>query len=236
MRVIRRTPTFLWALLLAALYIGVAGLAPAFWLKAHYWKIPWRPMFWTAVIIATLLLPSLYLLSRGRRFFLKAIGTGWLILSIMLMAVSLDDRNVALGFYGIMHAAFCLGVWSWLKKCVNEVYFEPGVSWYQQFPLPIAGLECEVQAQEQKKTFRVGRVDRTGVFIFSPSLKPIQIEPQNLVNLKLSYRGNEMRCRGIPIRELGQSQGWGLKFTGMSIDEEKLLGDFVESLRGEGHA
>ena len=87
---------------------------------------------------------------------------------------------------------------------------------------------------------KVSRIDDQGAFVFAGGATGIfRLRRRAQAEMIFSYRDQAIKCRGIPIRSLEERSGSavaiGFQFRGMSPDARKELGDFVETLRGEGH-
>jgi hypothetical protein len=215
--------------------------------RAPWWRLPYQqigmaciPAFVVCVIISILLL-------KGRRigWYVVAGLYGFWFLSIGLMALRLHYPS--LGIYGLSLGAGMLAHLAWLNHELGRSYVDPRMHWYEGLPQSIPGLACEIRqerhGQEEKTQYRISRLDREGVFVFrdhSRGSAP-QVEkfgkPEN-VELHLSFREKQARCVGVPVcvlDRMGTESIVGFKFRDMSADSRKLLGDFVEALKGEGY-
>lgn len=163
-----------------------------------------------------------------------ACGFVWTVIS-GLAAIRLHSS--ALGFFTVFLGAFFVFYYFWLRIELGRSYVAPHMSWYQGLPAPLPGLECELGSNTEKTLFRVNRIDREGAFIFSQ--KPAELESLSDQNeLIFVFRNKRIRCSGQAVSALvrgSKRRGYGLQFKGMSADARKILGDFIETLKGEGY-
>lgn len=226
-----------------ALCVPLAALEVIIVKRAPWWRLPYQqigivcaPAFVLCVILSILLL-------RGRKFGLYAaafFGVAWFV-SNGWMALRLHYPS--LGIFALVLGGLTLAHLAWLQLELSRSYIDPQLHWYEGLPQPVPGLACEIRNESQKDEYRVARLDREGVFIFRDNLKfkqasePRFAKAENL-EMKLSYRDRHVRCTGVPVRVLnrmGAESVIGFKFRDMSADSRKVLGDFVEALKGEGY-
>jgi hypothetical protein len=106
------------------------------------------------------------------------------------------------------------------------------MSWYEDLPRAIPEVLC---AYGDKIGLRVCRLDADGAFIFS-NKDALAVKSGDHAVLTFGFRDKAVECHGVPVRVLRGDRGIGFQFRGMSPDAKKKLGDFIEILRGEGHA
>jgi hypothetical protein len=114
----------------------------------------------------------------------------------------------------------------------------PGAT-HDNFP----GLMCELtNSSESEKSqppqkLRVARIDQDGVFLMSEPGGIFRLRRDQEAEMMFSYREKRILCRGqaVSVLDPDEAVAAGFQFGGMSADAEKELGDFVETLRGEGH-
>lgn len=147
------------------------------------------------------------------------------------------DRNFPLALLGAILPIFQLLYIVWLRVEHGRSFYDPGVKWYHGSPRPIPGLHCDLGTSDP---FRVSALDRQGIFVYREAggSAPEWIGVRQPREITLSFRDQRVSCRCIPVRSLhrdGIFRGVGLRFSGMSPDARKRLGDFVETLKGEGY-
>jgi hypothetical protein len=161
---------------------------------------------------------------------LQTVAALWILISFW-MALRIGVTSLA--FFGLGLLFFWGLVLALTHRELRRSFLDPRISWYQGLPQPISGVKCRIGDDE----FRVGRLDREGVFIFRErAFGPAGKEKQT--PLHFQFRDKEVACSGSPIRALirqGKTYGIGLRFAGMTPDARKKLGDFVETLKGEGY-
>lgn len=232
-----------------ALCVPLAAFEVILVKRAPWWRLPYQqigfvcaPVFVACVILSILLL-------KGRRigWYATAVLDGFWFLSIGWIALRLHYPS--LGIFGLILGGVMLAHLAWLKLELGRSYIDPRMHWYEGLPQSVPGLACEVRPQaeraerSQKDEYRVSRLDREGVFVFrdNSSATAHRAEkfgkPEN-VELLLSFREKQARCVGVPVcvfDRMGSESIVGFKFRDMSADSRKLLGDFVEALKGEGY-
>ncbi|MFL5815261.1 MAG: hypothetical protein ACJ763_16920 [Bdellovibrionia bacterium] len=226
-----------------ALCVPLAAFEVILVKRAPWWRLPYQqigyvcvPVFVVSVIISILLL-------KGRRI-------GWYALAVLASFWFLSNGWMALrlhypslGIYGLVLGGLMLAHLSWLKLELGRSFIDPKMHWYEGLPQPVPGLNCEINLQSERNEYRVARLDREGVFVFRDNSRGTTptgekfVKPEN-VELLLSFREKQTRCVGVPVcvfNRMGSESVIGFKFRDMSADSRKLLGDFVEALKGEGY-
>ena len=204
--------------------------------RAPWWKLPYASIGLWSGVVAAICLPVVYWIWRGRRRALggiAAFGGLWCILSAW---VTVRTGAPGLGFFTLFLCAYWLSVGFWIHLEMGQTFFDPGLRWYESLPKPLPGLRCELKQDTFASEFRVSRLDSSGVFLFAQAESCTGLRPGKTAELVLHYRDRQVTCTGFPIRILDQNAGAGIRFSGMTADARKSLGDFVEILRGEGHA
>lgn len=204
--------------------------------QAPWWRLPYArigfaclPAFLICLVVAALLM-------RGRElgFYFGAASSAVWVFGVGLSAIRL--HNISLGFFTLFLGLYLFLLLVWIRIELGRSFFDPKMRWYQGLPSPVPGLECELADPAQAgSAFRVSRLDREGAFIFRDSPDPL---PKKVRQLVFSFRDHQIRCQGIVIRSFqhrGGQEGLGFQFTGMTPDARKTLGDFVETLKGEGY-
>ncbi|MDR3605931.1 MAG: hypothetical protein P4M08_00960 [Oligoflexia bacterium] len=139
-------------------------------------------------------------------------------------------HDVALGLYLILSSALAVGWSLWTLNELERSFFDPRLRWFQGLPKPIPGIECEIGDHR----VRVSRLDREGAFVYSDRDRV----PDNIGQISFVFRDRRINCHGVAVRTLDRVRprsGVGIQFREMSADSRKVLGDFVESLKGEGY-
>ncbi len=226
-----------------ALCVPLAAFEVILVKRAPWWRLPYQQIGMVCAPVAVLCLILSVLLLRGRKvgLYLTAFfGSIW-FLSNGWMALRLHYPS--LGIFALMLGGLSFAYLAWLKLELSRSYVDPQMHWFEGLPQPVPGLACEIRADDQRSEFRVARLDREGVFIFrdnsrgerAPARKFTQADNHELF---LSFRDRHVRCVGVPVRifsRMGTESIIGFKFRDMSADSRKLLGDFVEALKGEGY-
>ena len=92
----------------------------------------------------------------------------------------------------------------------------------------------ELKKEKQEVRFKICHLDREGVFLYRP--ESIVLSQMKKLELELTYKTAKTRIYADVIRIFGKNQGFGLRFYYPSRDAVKEMGDFVELIKGEGHA
>ena len=225
-----------------ALSIPLAGVDAVLTERSPWWRLPYQSAGYAMIAAGVSCLPVLCGLLRGKRWTvhaLEVLGVAW---SLFGLYGAIRAQEPLLGLFAVFCMGYWLGLSMWLRHEMDRSYFNSRVRWYQRAPKPIPGLECCLAAESSMIGLRVSRLDDDGVFVFSdraitgvvPSSSPGFARGKS-TGFQLSYRDRQVKCHGFPIVALPSNAGYGFQFGGMSADERKILGDFVEILRGEGH-
>jgi hypothetical protein len=95
---------------------------------------------------------------------------------------------------------------------------------------------------ERRAGFQVCNLDRDGAYLFVADnaevadFLPNESGNNEKMDLVFRFRDREIRCAGTPVSRLSRAAGGGFQFRGLSPDAQKDIGDFIETLRGEGYA
>lgn len=237
MRVISTSPSFRAAVGSLILFVPLAGFETLLASRMPWWNLPFRSIAWSAGIAALFCIPLGIAFLRGSAWvhgLAVAIAVTWVAFSAGL---SIRLRHPGLGYFVLFLGVSCYLILGWIRRELGRSFFDPNLSWYQGLPKGIPGLSCELSDGEIRTSWRVGRIDREGVFIFSESARPPGFAKSNRGNRELlfRFRDREMRCAGVAMRELGWTAGAGFRFAGFTLDQKKEMGDFIEALRGEGY-
>jgi hypothetical protein len=247
MRVIHKTPGIrtLKALLLAVPVL--AALQVQFQANLEFWRVPAA-----ATLRAFLLgLPVLFffssLLSRASRW----LSPTWRIFLVswfgFLLVESLVEGKIPLAFFALLIGL--LGhLWdSGAGRELSKSYIDSGLRWYESSPPGIAGLSCTVNGVAMS----VARLDLDGAFLFSKSTALRAVDKEAPARWQLSFHresdGKVVNVLGELVRAVHPRrrdiqrvprdfQGVGIRFIEKDLDRLKDLGDFIEQLRGGGHA
>jgi hypothetical protein len=209
---------------------------------APWWRLPYLSI---AIASAPVILAYVivgWALLRGKRlgyYLVKILSGAWLLQSGW-MAIHL--RNVSLGFFALFLGVLLLSFIAWIRVELNRSFFNPRIRWFEGLPKPIPGLECELLSESDRPVLRVNRIDREGAFLFCEPRQDdqgaVKLNNREAREILFSFRDRKVQCRGVAIRVLnrmGAQTGVGIQFTDMSLDARKMLGDFVETLKGEGY-
>jgi hypothetical protein len=209
--------------------------------RAPWWRLPYRSITVWSIAVFFICLPMAVWLMRGKRIALNLaqffLGM-WLLLNT-IVAVRL--RNPTLGFFTLLLLALFGAILFWLTHELRRSFLDPRLRWYQGLPKPLPGLTCRVLAGEQELDCRVSRLDREGAFVFRSgarvndrgSMSTLRTDVKS--DLTFIFRERTVRCEAFPMIVLDGDQGAGFQFHGLAPDLRKQLGDFIETLKGEGH-
>lgn len=233
MRVILVPGRLRLAALMLFLCVPLAGIETVVATRAPWWRLPYPAIgMWSASAFLMALPLSVWLM-RGRgwaRGVTEALLVLWLALSAWF---ALRTRNPGLGFLTVaLIAAF--GAWvTWIRRELGRSFFDPRMHWFQGLPRPLPGLTCRVALADRELDCQVSRIDREGAFVFSSSPGALRASARS--ELTFRFRERSVRCVGVPVRALTDGLGAGFQFQGLAPDLRKQLGDFIETLKGEGY-
>lgn len=188
-----------------------------------------------SLLPALALISLAFLVSRGMRPSLtlfNVLAISWSLGSLLL---ALHLQSIAMGFLTLLLSSYSFLSALALRSALNQSYIDPKMKWYQGSPQAIHGLKCELKNLETTLELSVSQLDRVGAFIFSPSLQEIDWNKKNTSEMIFRFKNKEVHCKGKPARILKTRIGAGYRFSEMTVDMQKKLGDFVEALRGEGY-
>lgn len=240
MRVISAPRGLKWAAAAVFLTVPIAAIESMVMARAPWWALPVRSMeiaaAWAlgiSIILSILLLQA----RRGLHLALLGIGALWVLLSVLM---AIRTHNPGMGFFSIFLAVYFGLLTSWVKHEFCRSFFNPAMAWFEGAPRSIPALACEIVSGEQTTALKVSRLDEEGAFVFiggprKTLAKKIPLRKQRL-ELLFRFRDQEVSCHAIPMLFFKRSsEGVGLRFDGNTPDQRKKLGDFIETLRGEGY-
>jgi hypothetical protein len=214
--------------------------------RTPWWKLPYELMGAWSLAVALLCLPLAVWVLQGRKWALRlaaALATAWCLVSFV---AAFRLKNPTLGFFALGLIVYWLVLLSWLRHELSRSFFDPRMRWYQGLPEIIPGLKCQLALPEDRRAeLKVSRLDSDGAFVVAESSSGFfGLHPSEEAEMIFMFREKQVRCSGRPVRALetgdGRVMAAGFQFTSsgeraMSADARKELGDFVETLRGEGH-
>ncbi len=200
-----------------------------------WWRLPYQSMvIWSSAVLLICCALVAWLV-RGNRWALRMTTTFFSVWLALNVWIAVRTHNPALGYLTLLLLGLFGMMTFWLSREISRSFFDPQTQWYQGLPKPLPGLECHVTTGEGVTPFRVSRLDREGVFVFSETGRLTVLKAGQMAELLFKFREREVRCRGTPIRALQDGAGAGFQFSNMAPDMRKQLGDFIETLRGEGY-
>ena len=243
---LKRSPQF--RLVLASLYLLplITLLHAAFSVELEMWRLPlasWVRSFLSGV---PFLLLMRYLIVKDS-FLAKPV---WNLLSLGFAGAvfwrAFVAEKVMLAFFGLLWVAIAY-IWAIrFHREKSRSYMSSGLKWYESQPVEIPHLSVEFNGGR----YRVARLDQEGVFVFGgemdsiaefrtktgPAEVTIRQESSGMSVNVLGEIAQEVHPRRGALNSEGHRlYGLGVRFVDPSVDRRKVLGDFVEKLRGEGH-
>ncbi len=209
--------------------------------RAPGWNLPYRrAIYWaTAYSLIAFPLVSWILAAKRLAFFIALVlGAIWILTSASL-AIRLNFPS--LGFFTVGLFGLLVAQLYWIRVELNRSFLDPGIHWYQGLPSRVPGLFCNLGDIGQEVELRVSRIDLDGAFVFC---KPTEVDKVQLmgelalhsrISVTLRFRDRVVQSLARPILVIDRGMGLGIQFMQMSADSKKEVGDFVESLRGEGY-
>jgi hypothetical protein len=235
MRMIRVPRGLRWAAFFLLLTIPLSAVQALLVSGAPWWDLPLHRMGASAITAAILYVPLAVSLWRGKQwaYWLMCMSASiWILLSLVNLVFT---KSFWLAIDSSVLVLYWLGTWLWIRTELKRSYFDPKVSWYEGLPEAIPGIECELGPEENGSALRVCRLDRQGVFAFGNVPLAANWVRSARIPVRLQFRNAQLSVEAEPIRIFGKNQGFGLRFRNLDADSKKLLGDFVERLRGEGY-
>lgn len=219
--------------------IPLAAIETVIVTRAPWWHLPYRSIGIWSFAVLLICLPLIAWLIRGKRwalFLTSQFFATWLILNVWVAG---RMRHPVLGFYTLFLLAFFGLVFFWLRHELGRSFFDPRLKWYHGMPKPLPGLNCTVSWGDGEVSCRVSRLDREGAFIFrnlTGERSPLsKLRPGIRSELTFFFRERQVKCTAMPMRALEGNEGVGFQFLGLAPDTRKQLGDFIETLKGEGY-
>jgi len=200
--------------------------------RAPWWALPVRSMETSALwalgisaVVALLLLRG----ARGVYWIIVASGALWVFFGAL---VAIRTRNPGMGFLTIFVGVYFGLLTSWVRYEFGRSFFDPAMSWFEGAPRPIPAIACDLMVGDKSLRMKVSRLDEEGAFLFGKKI----VKTAQKTELLFRFRDREIRCTGIPMIAFKRaSEGVGFRFEGNTPDQKKDLGDFIETLRGEGY-
>jgi len=183
-------------------------------------------------------------LFRGKRWALDLLTGGALVWLVTGAWTAIRMRHTGLGLFTIALAPVFLSLYLKLKQEMSRSFFDPMMSWYQGMPKTLPHIKCRLAWDHLDVECKVGRVDREGAFLFctqtpegtGSGLAPLSsLTKKTNARLTLQFREREVSCNARPMVTGREGQGAGLRFVDIAPDAGKQLGDFIETLKGEGY-
>jgi hypothetical protein len=232
MRVVSLPLKLKMAAIVLLLAIPFAGLETVLVAKAPWWHLPLHSIEIWCLATAMLVVPLISWILAGRGWAVKVTGVAGIVWCVLSAWVSIRTRDTVLALFTVSLGLAWYLYFQWLKRETGRSYFDPRISWYQSLPKPLSGVVCKLASGDKAREVRVSRIDHDGAFLFS---ERGGIAMKDVLALVFSFRGREIHCRANAVKLMDDGMGAGVRFVGMSPDERKELGDFLEMLRGEGH-
>ncbi len=209
--------------------------------RSPWWRIPVESMKASGLLAFVLFAPLALTLLRARRWALTVSTILALIWCAGTAWMAVRDKNTSLGFFLLGLVTYWIVQLYWVKFELGRSFLDPGFRWFQGVPEAIPGLKAMVGRGSNGQTFKVSRIDQDGAYLFFRETAVetfVAIDPKIVTQVSLAFRNRQLSFDGrwVSLFDRGQgARGMGLQFEGLSPDAKKDLGDFIESLRGEGH-
>jgi hypothetical protein len=214
--------------------IPLAAISVLLSRNASLWRMPVVELAYVCGFAALSVLILGWRIVRGGQFAFLLVGSAGTLWVLGSLVSAIRFHNVVMAVFSIVLAAL-FTVWiAWTRHEFGRSFFDPRMKWFQGLPKPIPGLECELTSEQGTAKVRVSRIDREGAFLYSDAASM----PERFDQITFLFRDRRISCAGIPVRILDrvrERSGVGIQFRNMSPDSRKTLGDFVESLKGEGY-
>jgi hypothetical protein len=182
---------------------------------------------WVAVLVSVFSTLAILHGKKSGVFFAAGVWAATLAWGFL---AALRFHDAGFGLYLIAVSALIFSWASWTLHELGRSFFDPQLHWFQGLPKPLPCVSCEISSS----IVQVSRLDREGAFVFSSR----GAVPEEIGPITFLFRDRRINCNGIAVRTLDRVRrrsGVGIQFNGMSADSKKNLGDFVESLKGEGY-
>jgi hypothetical protein len=222
------------------LCVPIAAFETVVVTRAPWWRLPYESIAVWSASVFLIVLPASVWITRGRAWAVRALEVFFAVWLVLNAWVAARTGNPSLGFLTVALLALYGGWLTWVKHELQRSFFDPRMSWYQGLPKPLPGVSCRLAWGDNELDLRVGRLDREGAFVFQhatrvdgPALTRLRTDVAS--ELTFSFRERSVRCTGLPVRALHGDLGAGFQFYGLAPDLKKQLGDFIETLRGEGY-
>jgi len=189
------------------------------------------------------LLPLVVWIQRGRAWAFGLLGVVAIFWCLLSGIAAFRLTSPALGFFTASLIAFWALILSWVRFEMTKSFFELPMRWFQGHPQAVPGADCRISfvgSEMPEIRARISRIDEEGLCIHANGI--FRLRAADEAEMILSYREREVRCQASAMTIAQEGRGGALKtiagfrFRGMAPDARKELGDFVEYLRGEGHA
>ena len=203
---------------------------------APWWRIPWVLIAWVVGVVAVFLIPLLWGLVNLRSWAVPAslvFTSAWISASVF-WSIRFFDTRMAMFTVGVSALIYLIG--SALRSEYARSFLNPEIEWFEGAPTAIPGLECRLIRGDQSEILSVARLDEDGTFLFSKRGKVPAFRRKDRPELQFLFRGHQVRVPAQPIAALKSGRAAGFRFVQERSDRFKNLGDFIEILRGEGHA
>ena len=247
MRVIHKTPGIRVLKLMLLAVPMLAAFQVQFQANLEFWRVPAA-----ATIRAFILgLPVLFFFSSLLGKASKWLIPTWRLFSVswfgFLIIESVMESKIPLAFFGLV-VGLLTYLWdSAAGRELKKSYIDSGLRWFEASPPGIAGLGGAINGIPMT----VARLDLEGAFLFTQSA-PLRVGADGSPERwQLSFQrqsdGKTVNVLGELVRAVHPRrrdiqrgtqdfQGVGVRFVEKDFDRLKDLGDFIEQLRGGGHA
>jgi hypothetical protein len=220
------------------LFIPVMGLQVAIASQSPWWNLPWPRIGLWCLAVFLILFPLVRWMASGRAWAVqvsRVFGLMWVLGDIYL---AIELPLLWMGIFALALALAVTFLTQWVRIEQQKSFVDSGARWYEGYPKALPGVKALIEVPEGEVEFRVSRVSRDGIFVFSeaPQMTGWSERRRELVKLRLEGAEQAMDLSVRFAHDFRDGLGGGLRFDGLSADQRKRLGDFVEQLKGEGYA
>ncbi|MBC7693405.1 MAG: hypothetical protein H7222_16690 [Methylotenera sp.] len=238
MKVISASVRLRVATAMMALWVPVAAVETIIVTRAQWWNLPKTTIEIWSGSVALISLPLALWMLAGKRWALHLTALFGILWTVLSLWVAFRTENPGLGFFTLLLMVLWLALFTGLKHEMSRSFFDPHLKWFQGLPEAIPGVACILNAESESTSpaLRASRLDVDGAFVFNPGEEPISPDQiRKISEMIFRFKDREVRCHAKMMSVLKDNRGFGFQFIHVAPDARKELGDFIETMRGEGY-